>query len=81
MKNGHGCLGALDRARKRRGLSLRYILKYSREKAVIFSIFLIQQREKDHFVASRRRWLDSQEGNQQSKRVCKMSGMKLGIKE
>ena len=41
-------------------VSLRYILKYStREGSNIFQLFDTAEK-KDHFVASRRRWLESQ---------------------
>ena len=41
-------------------VSLRYILKYSmREGSNIFQLFVITAEKKDHFVTSRRRWLES----------------------
>ena len=58
-KSGHRGLGALDGARKRRGLSRRYILKCStREGSDMFQLFDTAEK-KDYFVASRGRWLES----------------------
>ena len=64
-----------------RVISLRYILKYStRGGNNIFQLFDTSEKE-DHFVANRKRWLESQGKTVHNKRVGKTSGMKLRIKE
>ena len=47
-------------------VSLRYILKYSTRGGSNISSFLTQQRKKDHFVASRKRWLAAQQESWQN---------------
>ena len=55
-------------------VSLRYIVKYSmRGGSNIFQLFETAEK-KDQFVASRKRWLESQGKRQQSKKVGNMSG-------
>ena len=63
------------------GVCLRYILKYStRGGSNIFQLFDTSEKPK-HFVASRRRWLESQGKMVHGKRVDKTSGMILSIEE
>ena len=62
-------------------VSLRYVLKYlTRRGTNIFQLFDTSEKP-NHFVASRRRWLESQGKMVQGKRVGKTSGMILSIKE
>ena len=62
-------------------VSLRYVLKYStRRGSYIFQLFDTSEKP-NFFVASRRRWLESQGKMVHGKRVGKTSGMLLSIKE
>ena len=62
-------------------VSPRYVLKYStRRGSNIFQLFDTSEKP-NHFVASRRRWLESQGKMVHGKRVGKTSGMILSIKE
>ena len=72
-KSGHRGFGAHDGTRKRRGLSQLHTEYSTRGGSNIFQLVDTAE-QKDHFVASRRRWLESQR-KQQSKNVGKMSGM------
>ena len=62
-------------------VSLRYVLKHAtRRGSNIFQLFETSERP-NHFVAIRRRWLESQEETVHGKRTGKTSGMTLSIKE
>ena len=62
-------------------VSLRYVLKHAtRRDSNIFQLFDTSEKP-NHFVASRRRWLESQGKMVHGKRVGKTSGMILSIKE
>ena len=61
--------------------SPRYVLKYSTRRGSNISQLFDTSEKPNHFVASRRRWLESQGKMVHSKRVGKTSGMILSTKE